>query len=190
MAGIEIVGLNEVRSLLRNVKNGANRALSSSINKSLITARKIESQEIRKDLNVKAKVVKEHIRLYKANPSKPTGKLTTKGKPLAFVTSQGPRFSGRRLKSGIWGFTIKKKRGRKKFRNAFLLRFRTGHVGIFIRRASAAGRERSFGLKELYTTRVSDMAANEELNLKVRQTAAVAVNRNLLNAANYLIRRG
>lgn len=189
-ARVEIRGLKEVRSMLSGINRGADIALSRSINRALTTGRKVASQEIRKELNVKAADAKNQIQIYKANPSKPTGWIEAKGKPLAFSTSKWLRFSGKKVKKG-YAFTIKKGRGRKKFKNAFEMRFKSGHIGIFVRTGSGAGAgKRTAGLKELYTTRIPDVLENEDVNKRVRDAMADQMEKELTRQAQFLIEKG
>lgn len=142
--------LRELQQMLANIPRGLPKVVSRSINKVL---KKTEVQIVRKiteDLNItKRELRKINIELFKATYRKWSALLTITGRriPLIhFVTRKQIAAGG--LKRGI-SYKISKRGGRKKIREAFMARLRTGQ-DVFVRArrgAKRVPREPIIGLK-------------------------------------------
>ncbi len=164
--------LASVKMLLSGIKGGAETAVIRSINKGVASAQTEASKEIRKELNTTAAAVKKTFRLKKAYAGSLSGRLTSRSKPLSFYDRDKNklRFSGRKLAMG-YGFTIKKGRGRKKFRGAFYAKMKgSNYQAIWIRTGNrtSSGKEE---IKPLYTSRISDILSNENRMQPVQRKA-------------------
>ena len=87
----------------RKLAAAMTRAEARAMNKAAITVRKDAVTEIRQVLNLKAKDVRENIRITKASPSRFTVSFSSRlvGVPITTGGSSKPHFKGRQIKAGI-----------------------------------------------------------------------------------------
>ena len=164
---LKIKGLDEVKLYLNGVKNGANKALKNTINRSLKVAKDTATEEIEKDLNIDKKTIKTSYGQKRASNTSLSAKFWSRSRPLSLQLEPVTRFDatalGRRGTNSGYSFTIKKSKGKKIVPGAF--RITKGSNTFLVAR-------RKGRLKPIYTTRISDMLENENINKKVRETAA------------------
>lgn len=95
--------LKELENTLRHIPKGAPKALSRSINKGLTGGRTEMVKATREILNVKAKKVRDQIKIKKASVSRLSGIMTSKGQPLNLIN-----FGARQTKKGVSVQVLKK----------------------------------------------------------------------------------
>jgi len=184
MAAIEItVDDREVKKLIKSLnKDQRQTALVRSINRALGGIQTDTNKSVRKELNVTTRTVKETFKLKKANKGDISASLKSTGKPINFYDKKTGKlnFSGRQTKKGM-AFTIKKGRGRQKFKSAFVATMPTGFRGVFVRKI---GQRK---IKALHTTRVPDILDNQETIDKVLENAGERFIKNLNQQVEYLL---
>ena len=165
--GIKINGLDEIKLYLNDVKNGSNKALKNTVNRTITVAKKESTKEILKDLNVDKKTITKTYGQKRASQKSLTAKFWSRSKPLSLQLEPETRFNatalGRRGSNAGYSFTIKKSKGKKIVPGAF--RMTKGQNTFLVARQK--GR-----LKPIYTTRISDMLENKNINEKVREKAS------------------
>lgn len=157
------------------------RAARRALTRALTSARVRVSQRIREELNLKAKVVKEVLFIRKPFGSD-DGRLTAElavidrkfpmieyqPKPVRVSTPMGPR-------TGV-SVKIKKQGPRKKVKGGFMAKMPSGHVGVFRRipgkKMSARGKENKQAIRELFSTRPSDIVKEGSSYLSELQSFA------------------
>lgn len=118
-----------VAFLLGGIKNGAVRAITGSINKSLIPVRAYATKLIVQKLNLKAARVKKDFTFKRATFGDQTGAVHAEGEPIGLY-----QFGARELKSGI-SVKVEKGKGTTKLRHAFIAKGvgRQTHMNVYER---------------------------------------------------------
>jgi hypothetical protein len=157
--------IDELARRLRGIPRGVTKVAVTAMNRTATSTRAEMVRLVRGDYNLKAKAVRDNIRISKASWGNPEATVSSKdgpGIPLKEFSPQ-PRSapSTRRLKSGAYrpaggiSAIVTKSKGRQMVKGAFLARMSSGHVGVFIRGAQARGARRLSALgarfiKEVY----------------------------------------
>lgn len=115
--------LKRVKRLLKETPKAMPRVMSRSINRTLTTGRKVVSQEVRKEVNIKAKVAKDAISLTRATRQRIRGEVNIRRKPIPLR-----EFGARKTKKHGVSVKVRKKGPRKKLRGTFIVDSRGGHV--------------------------------------------------------------
>ena len=131
--------LNDVYSSLKYIQNGASKAISRAINKTLTGVNTDAAKIVTQDLNVTQKIFKKRVSKIKAKFNNISGKWQSKGSkglPLSEFTGTRP------VRSGGVSVKIFKGTSRKIIRDAFMARMPNrsktdadapGHMGVFWR---------------------------------------------------------
>ena len=120
--------LDEVKTMLSAVKNGARDALRIAANKTDETARSRAVKKVNETVTLTQKRIREETKLKRANYTNLSSKVTISGKPIPLIEFK----HGKQLKSGI---NITVRRGKKeKWAHVFVAQMSSGHTGIFGRR--------------------------------------------------------
>ncbi len=90
------------------------QVLARAVNRSLDSMKAQAAKEIKKELNLSAKIIKAHLSIQKANKTYPSGALVAKGKPVGLI-----HFGARETKKGV---SVKVKRERKLIPHAYTAR--------------------------------------------------------------------
>lgn len=122
--------------LLSGITNGYERAASRSINKAVTKTRTGISKAIRQVVTLKAKPVKDAIKVKKASISDLSGRVTVKGKGIPLI-----QYRAKFLKASRRGvnYQVFKSGGKKNLRHAFIAMMPSGHIGVFVREKQTAG---------------------------------------------------
>lgn len=114
--------LLKVELMLNGIRKGADRALMRALNKTVTKSKTRSSQEIRKQVNLKASYVKGKLTIKRAAISKLSARITANRRGLLLT-----RYGAKKVKAGV---TVKVKRNgeRKLLRGAFLIRLRRGSI--------------------------------------------------------------
>lgn len=92
----------DVKLALAGIKNGAARALSTGINKTLKTSQVQAVKLTGQVLNLKAARIKQDFKQVKASYTRPTGALISSGAPVGLVN-----FAAKQLKKGVTSKVLK-----------------------------------------------------------------------------------
>jgi len=98
-----------------------------AINRTLSGVRTDAVSEIRNQAPLKAKVVRDTMRIHKASLVDPSGKLESRGHGVPLI-----HYSARQTKKGVT-FSIHKGGKRDLLTHAFIAAMRSGHRGVFTR---------------------------------------------------------
>lgn len=171
---IELKNLDKAKKLLSGIPNGVQRALTASINKSLITLRKELKKKVSADYKVRATTVDDTMSTKKATWSSLAGTISSKGRPLNLV-----KFFSSINQKNI-SVKIKKSGGRKivtgspqKIGRAFMATMDNEHRGIFqkvneevkkvVKRKNGPKVIKVHKIVELRTVSISQMLGNENI---------------------------
>ena len=199
MAKIEInkSDLKSLESLLSGIKNGVNRVLSNSINKSIKTTQVQAVKIIGQDLNLSAKRIKEDFKQDKANFSKLRGGLIAAGDPVGLIN-----FQARQVGKGV-SFKVKKAGSRSLLLHAYIGAGKKGSGKHVFRRDYKGPRKpavpgraygampKSFRLptSRLTGPRIEDIYSKPEVYDQVQKLASDAYVKNIGIETQSLLRR-
>jgi len=121
--------MKKVRELLQAYPKGIVKIETRAVNKIAISARTEVVREVRKELNVKAKELKDkNIALKKARFKNPQAIIKVSGRRIPLA-----KFGARQIKSGLT-YKIDPQGGRKKVIGAFMATMPSGHEGAYVRK--------------------------------------------------------
>jgi hypothetical protein len=119
---------------------GREIALSTSraLNKTAITVRAEASKKIRERYNLKARVIKAQMKIYKASPRRLFAQIIATGRRIPLIefgaTAVNPwNIAGRPHRRGGGGVRARVLRARTLYRGAFIATMPSGHRGVFTR---------------------------------------------------------
>ena len=135
--------VNDIKSVLSDIKNGYKNVLVTSINKTLTTAKVQATARIGNEMNLKAARIKEDFTVQKANYSKISGAVSAKGKPVGLI-----QFGARDLHKGV-SVQVLRSNPRTLLKHAFIARrgtkdhvfWRTGRDKVAAARKFSVGRK-------------------------------------------------
>ena len=108
-------GVRQASLMLMGIKNGTGTAMARAINKTLTTVQKQAGDEIVKEVAIKKKAIKEHMKLKKAFKTNPIGWLQCTGKPLNLIYFGRPT----QTRKGVT-VIVYQHEGRKLYKHAFI----------------------------------------------------------------------
>lgn len=153
------------------------KALVRALNKTAITVRAEASREIRKEYNLKSKVVKDQIRIFRANRATLTAVIEASGRPIPLV-----EFDARWGRKQA-GASVRVKRERKVVKGSFIAVMPGGHRGVYVRQ----GKKR-LPIRQLYSislpTAFTQKRVTEALIRAAQARFPVAVEQELRFAAS------
>lgn len=112
-----------VEHMLSEIKNGAKKALVTSINATLVTTNTQAAKAVGAYLALTAKRIKKNFRLQKANFSSVKGSFTSTGGPIGLY-----QYAARQLKTGV-SFKVKRVGSRSTLRHAYIAKGRSAASG-------------------------------------------------------------
>jgi len=146
----------EVKGHQRKLRRAGARAL----NKTATKGRNVSSRVIRKTLNLKAKTVKDQLKVTRATPDNHRSTVQGRYKPVPLIKFNGVR----QTKKGVT-VRMRKDKPRMVFKGAFIARMPSGHIGVF-RRTSRS----RLPIKQIYGPPVSKIMG-DKLPEIINQTA-------------------
>lgn len=142
--------------LLAGIRNGASKAASRAINRAILTARSESINKAREEYTVKAKDVRETLKISKATPRRPIAVISSLGAPLPLSSFQvSPKTVNGKRRSAIR--VSVKKGGRQSFDRAFIAR-PSGQIDVYER----AGKKR-LPIRKLFGPSVPQMVGNPKV---------------------------
>ncbi len=119
---IDSAGLSRVKWLFSDIKNGAEKVLTKSINKTLTSTRVQAVARIGNELTLPAKRIKKDFYISKAKYKKLSGKLVASGAPVGLI-----QFGATQRKMGISVKVLRKNR-RKVVKHTFIAKGRGASI--------------------------------------------------------------
>lgn len=199
---VEVKGIPEVKAMLSNIKNGANKAIARSLNKTVKGVKTDSAKEIVDKFNVTQATVKRDFKTYNATYSNLSAKVEAKGKPVPL----GKTLRASQTAKGVT-VIVKKSRARKLIPHAFKSTVgKGGHKGIFVREytqkkgyvpssrprqkkgyyAHLPGKYR-FKIEEKFTSRIPDVFGNDEVMNPVLKKASERLEKNMSHEADFVL---
>ena len=175
--------LAEVKAATRHIKNGFRTAVGRSIKKTLSTMKTNASQEIRKDLAVKASIVAKELKVYTAAYRYMQGKFVDVSYPLGLI-----HFGAKQNKTGV-SVKVKKAVRRTTVKHAFIARGRNDNRQVFWRERQGGKMVPRLPIEKLTGPRIADILANPKVFDVVMKNADAALAANLDHETEYLISR-
>ncbi|NDV20001.1 hypothetical protein GO013_11265 [Pseudodesulfovibrio sp. JC047] len=137
---IEIKGVPKLLKAIEGIEKGSRTIIRDAVNRTADGARTDSVRLIRQHLMLKAKSVRDNIRVVKGTKDRPVARLIAKGKKGLPLLGNYPvrpgRLGTRKPKEGV-SVQIKKHGTRKILKGSFLAKMKSGHVGVFKREKGA-----------------------------------------------------
>ena len=135
------------------------KILSQAVNKTITKAATVADVEIRKTLNVKQRTVKGKFTIFKSNSRKQTARLKVLGGAFPLIN-----FNAKQTKKGVT-FKVKKNKGRKILKGAFIATMQRGHKGVFLRKFKKRlkGKKRALPIEEAFSTNIFHAFTNKQV---------------------------
>lgn len=211
--------MRKFKDLLKRVGSKGLPAMSRAINKTLSGSRSgtkgatatgglitVSTDIMKEEINLLSTVLKKgpgtkgHVAkknkvfmVEKATPTKPSGKLSVKGKniPLIHYTNQRGNRSTHAKKITV---QVRKDRGKVRLKHAFVPTLRSGHRGVFNQMLGGDGkplrnsRTGNIRIRELYGPRIPDIFSNKNvLDQRVMPKADELLTKNLNHEIDWLL---
>ncbi|MFO7598033.1 MAG: phage tail protein [Desulfocurvibacter africanus] len=168
--------------LLSSIPNGYRRAMVRSIDRTLITARKLATKRIREEINLKATDVKAAIKVRKARYATLEGELGVKGKHIPLV-----KYGARQVKRGV-SIQVLKRNSRKISTAIFMAQMKSGHFGVYWRKKDAAGQlVPRLPIKQRFGPSIPEVYSGRPIG-QVMPEAAETFAKNFAHEVSYLLR--
>ena len=127
--------VDEVRALLANIANGAERAIRTALNKTLDGAVTLTAKRIGQTVTLKASLIKDNIKKDRATNYQLGAalRMTSPRIPLAaYSTNPTAATMNTRSENGV-SVKVFKDRPPVRFRHAFFAQMSNGYIGLFER---------------------------------------------------------
>jgi len=140
------------------------KALNQAINKTLKKAATISDTVIRESLNLKKQKVFKSFTIVSSSIAKLQGLLRVRGTPQPLIDFKDTK----QTKKGVT-FKVKKEKGRRLLKGAFIATMRSGHRGVFQRRfkTKGAGAKHGLPIDEKFTTTVMQAFTNRKVRAEL-----------------------
>lgn len=181
---IDQAQLSRATLLLSSIGRGAATVLARAINRTLDGVKTDASTMIRAVITAKKKDVDATFDISKASAARPVGSFRSTGRPLPLIS-----FSARQTKKGV-SIQVRKDRPRQVWPHTFIAVMKTGHKGVFWRKAVGGIRVRRLPIEEKYGPRIPDIFSNEEVMDKVLASAKERIDKNMAHEIDYELLRG
>ena len=183
MIQIDPKQIERAEILLKDIPNGASKAIVNALNRSVEGARTDAVKKVRERYIIKAKDVRDTIQIKKATYDDLTAIVKASGSPVALskfkITPSSPPKT-RRKKPIIARVT---RGGGGPIPGAFVAKMESGHVGVFER----VGKAR-LPIKQLYGPSVPQMLGHESVTEYVEEQAREKVEKRLEHEINRLLK--
>lgn len=150
---LEIRNLDKVKNLLSGIHEGAERATTTAINRSLISIKKEMKKKVTHEYDIKSTDVEKTLAVKKATFSMLSGTIISKSPRIAlykFLKGTSGNDIKVRIKKSEGTKIVK--RNPKNLGNPFLANMKNGHRGIFQRKNKS-----SYPIKENYSLSIPQM---------------------------------
>jgi hypothetical protein len=178
--------LAEVNAMLADINNGAARAMTRAINRTLDGVRSQVVKRVAKEINLTQKVIREHTATLRATPDKLTGLVRVTGQPIPLID-----YGARKTQRGVT-VRVRKQGERELFPESFIAAMPNkrggGHTGVFRRAWTGAGRVGRLPIEERYGPGVA-MVFHYNAEDDVTEEGADRLARELEHEADYLLRQ-
>lgn len=188
--------LNKVKSMLSGIENGADKALTRSINKTTVNSQTYMVKKTGAHFNVKAARIKKDFDIKKATYSKTSASVDVTSEPIGLIN-----FGGKQLKKNK-GVSVKvlKKGPREKLGSGFFVKVKKNlHIGerTYEHRGQKPVRPIAYAklpkmykkFKVKYGPRLNSYLERPDVRADVEEHAAERMSVNLLHEADAILNR-
>lgn len=162
----------DLRQTALNLRVTAGKVIDAAavraLNRTATTVRAEASRRIRERYNLKAAVIKEDLRIWRAQRGRLESQVIARGRPIRLID-----FGARQVKTGV-SVQVVRGRGRKTIGGAFVARMKSGLVGVFERRGKAR-----LPIDQLYSIGVPAMFSQQQILKALRGVAGDRFRREL-----------
>lgn len=189
---------------LKNVKNGAKKAVTRGLNRA-VAKMKTDSKKAIKDeyLITKMSSVTKSFMVDSASYSDMSAAFKSNGRPIALTYFVYSRNRFPRVKGTPTAFAVVKKRDGG-YTGGFVAKMKSGHIGIFKRvkpgdkdydkmraRSKMAEKYKTrYPIKQLYGPSATELLNNEAVKAKISETAVLEFNKEFNRQVDYLFKGG
>jgi len=157
MVRLKIQGFEQLNRKLKEVNQAVDAAGARSIRKVAVSTRAEWARGVVKEINLPVSSIKEAIRIHSSKRASivievDSRNVASLGVGRRLRSTPVIKFKPRQTKKGV-SVRIKKSKGRKLIKSAFIVTMPTGHEGVFYR----VGKKR-LPIKEAKTTAVEEVA--------------------------------
>lgn len=174
------------RQLLKNIAvltRDSEKYVARALNRTASGTQTDTVKQIRIDLNLKAKDIRDTMKIAKASKQKQTASVASSGARVPLID-----FGARQTKKGV---TVKVKRSGDRFliKHAFLATMPTGHRDVFFRKKPPDTDPKRHGLKiaKLLGPAVPDFMGNEKAMGVILEKTEARLIENLKSQIDYLL---
>lgn len=151
---------------LSHIKDGAPKAINTTLNRTIEGMRTEITKRVTERYDIKAKPVRDSIKLQKSSISTLRAAVTGAGSPIPLINFRvTPNKPGKQKPGTVLRVSVKKSGG-KPVPNAFIAKTSSGHVGVFQR----VGKNR-MPIKQLYGPSVPQMMGEPGIQEQVMENA-------------------
>lgn len=174
--------IDRIEKMLTTIPQGMEKATSSAINRTLQMTRTSATRKAREKYDIKAKDVRDTIKLKRAGKSNSQGAMISRGTPIPLMKFKvNPSKPNPARKKPVFA-SVKKSGG--SIKSAFVTSFDSGHAGVFER----VGISR-FPIKEFYGPSSPQMIGEQSIIEELEDEAQEIMLRRLSHEAVRLLGR-
>lgn len=181
---IDIVdNLDQASKFIKTFGAQGERGVSRALNRAIKGVSTDSVKLVREDYNVKARTIREGIKVRRATGKVLEGAAVVSGRRIPLL-----QFSARPAKPGgrkpLKGVSVQVKHSRKTIRHAFVARMKTGHTGVFQRETPSR-----LPIAEKFSYAVPEMLDQPETIKVLEENAINRFNKALDQEINYAFQK-
>lgn len=171
--------IEKATKLLRNIPGGVEKAIVSTINKSIYGAKTDSTKRVTQEYVIKQARVREVIQVLKASKNSLSARIISRGRPRALTYFKtNPRDVPRKRLKKLLISQVKKGAGGP-IKNAFLARMKSGHLGVFHRTGETRENSKLEIIKQNYGPSIAQMLGAKSVVAYVEEKAQKRIEKNL-----------
>ncbi len=173
--------IEKATKLLRNIPGGVEKAIVSTINKSIYGAKTDSTKRVTQEYVIKQARVREVIQVLKASKNNLSARIISRGRPRALTYFKtNPRDVPRKRLKKLLRAQVKKGAGGP-IKNAFLARMESGHLGVFHRTGKKRKKDKTNleSIEQNYGPSIAQMLGAKSVVAYVEEKAQKRIEKNL-----------
>lgn len=183
--GFQVNGVAGLLKAVDGIEKGRRKVITRALNKTATGAKTDAVKLIRQHLTIKAKSVRDGLKVRKANWSTLTSMLVARGKRGVPLFGNYPvrpgRLGARKPKKGV-SVQIKKRGSSKLIKGSFVARMKSGHVSVFKREKGVS----RLPIKQLYGVGPIVFMQRGMIHRQLKRRINARLEKNLTHEINYL----
>ena len=173
--------IEKATKLLRHIPGGVEKAIVSTINKSIYGAKTDSTKRVTQEYVIKQARVREVIQVLKASKNNLSARIISRGRPRALTYFKtNPRDVPRKRLKKLLISQVKKGAGGP-IKNAFLARMESGHLGVFHRTGKKRKKDKTNleSIEQNYGPSIAQMLGAKSVVAYVEEKAQKRIEKNL-----------